>query len=194
MREFSPIAGLRLRPGSTFGRPVQTLPSSVMLDSPALDVMTDFEKVSAVTIAPQATMEHANRKMIENGVRLLVVIDAANVVLGILSAADILGEKPLRLRQEKGLARSEITVDDLMTAQRDLDVLAIDVVRAAKVGHIVATLQSWGRQHAIVVESDGAAHAVRGVFSASQIARSLGVPVHTAEVARTFAEIEAILR
>lgn len=32
-----------------------------------------------------------------------------------------------------------------------------------------------------------------GVFSASQVARQLGIPLHTTEVARTFAEIEAVI-
>jgi hypothetical protein len=32
-----------------------------------------------------------------------------------------------------------------------------------------------------------------GVFSAAQIARQLGVQIHTHEMARTFAEIEALI-
>jgi hypothetical protein len=32
---------------------------------------------------------------------------------------------------------------------------------------------------------------VRGIFSATQIGRQLGVPIHGFEVAHTFAEIEA---
>lgn len=34
---------------------------------------------------------------------------------------------------------------------------------------------------------------LRGLFSATQIARQLGVTIHTSEVARTFSEIEALL-
>jgi hypothetical protein len=32
-----------------------------------------------------------------------------------------------------------------------------------------------------------------GIFSASQIARQLGLQIHTHEMARTFAEIEAVI-
>ncbi|MGH8718732.1 MAG: CBS domain-containing protein, partial [Burkholderiales bacterium] len=65
----------------------------------------------------------------------------------------------------------------------------------AKVGHVVTTLRRAGRQHALIVELDAQSkrQIVRGLFSASQVARQLGVPVHTTEVARTFAEIEATL-
>jgi hypothetical protein len=34
---------------------------------------------------------------------------------------------------------------------------------------------------------------VRGIFSITQIARQLGLPIHAPEIARTFAEIEAVL-
>jgi hypothetical protein len=51
-----------------------------------------------------------------------------------------------------------------------------------------------GRQHALVVESDGRSRQiVRGLFSATQIARQLGATIQTSEIARTFSEIEALL-
>jgi hypothetical protein len=68
----------------------------------------------------------------------------------------------------------------------------LEDVFKAKVGDILATLKASGRQHAMVVEeaADGT-QTVRGLFSATQIARQLGVKVNTAEVAKVFAEIEA---
>jgi hypothetical protein len=58
----------------------------------------------------------------------------------------------------------------------------------------VATLKKAGRQHAVVVERDARGRQlVRGLFSATQVARQLGVAIQTSEVARTFSEIEAML-
>ena len=68
-----------------------------------------------------------------------------------------------------------------------------DVLRS-EVGHVVATLKACGRQHALVVESEtGGVQTLRGIFSASQIARQMGIPLQTTEVVRTFAEIEAAI-
>ena len=70
----------------------------------------------------------------------------------------------------------------------------LEDVRAAKVGHIVASLKQAGRHHELVAEIKklGEVH-IRGIFSASQIARQLGVPLQITELARTFAEIEEAL-
>jgi hypothetical protein len=47
------------------------------------------------------------------------------------------------------------------------------------------------RQHLMISEDEG--RRIRGLFSATQIARQLGVELQTTEVARTFADIEAAL-
>jgi hypothetical protein len=44
----------------------------------------------------------------------------------------------------------------------------------------------------VATEADGR-QVLRGIFSASQIARQLGVQIATHEMARTFAEIEALI-
>jgi hypothetical protein len=67
-------------------------------------------------------------------------------------------------------------------------------LHGTKVGHVVATLRNTGRQHAVVVDAEAnGRQTVRGVFSATQIARQLGIALQTGEIARTFAEIEALL-
>src|SRR5437899_71350 len=99
-----------------------------------------------------------------------------------------------RRRHGKG-RHGEVTVADLMIPRSAIDVLDIDVVLRAEVGHIIATLKEAGRQHALVVDRDQLTREeiVRGVFSVTQIGRQLGVPNLSFEVAQTFAEIEAEL-
>ena len=79
-------------------------------------------------------------------------------------------------------------------AQRDRCARDLDRARA-EVGDIVATLKDVGRQHALVVDRDPLTHeeTLRGIFSATQIGRQLGVPILIFEVAHTFAEIESEL-
>jgi hypothetical protein len=112
----------------------------------------------------------------------------------VITATDILGERPMRVAAERGLRHNELTVADIMTPAAKMEVLALADVEGARVGHVVETLRRAGRQHALVVETSGGVGArVRGIFSLSQVARQLGVVLQTSEIARTFAEIEAAI-
>lgn len=194
LRDYPPLAVYGLKPGSGYARPGQVLPDKATVEDAAVEVMTDLQSVTAVIILPGDTVDEAHARMIQRGVRLLLVVDQNRNVLGLITATDILGEKPLQVAVERGVRRGEIQVRDVMTPLERLEVLDMAEVRSARVGHIVATLQKAGRQHAVVVERDAAGRqTVRGLFSATQIARQLGVTVQTTEVARTFSEIEAAL-
>ena len=193
-REYHPLSAHRLQPGARHHQPGQDV-ERVRVDSPALAVMTDLRQIPAATIDREAPVDAANRFMIRRGVRLLLVSDDARQVLGLITSNDILGEKPVQFALERGIKRQEIRVRDIMTPCERLEVLDYADLIHAEVGHIVATLQHAGRQHALVIDmgGDGRTQTVRGIYSASQIARQLGVAIHTSEVAHTFAEIGAAL-
>lgn len=191
-KNFSPLTSHPFKPGAGFARPTQVLPQNVKLTDPALNVMTDLRSISVVVVRAMTSLDKANAKMIRYGVRMLLVLDDTDKVVGLLTATDVLGEKPVRFLQEMGGSHSDILVRDVMTLQRDLEVLRLGDVTAAKVGDILTTLKKQGRQHAIVVEdnADGS-QTVRGMFSVTQIARQMGLQIKTAEVAKVFTEIEA---
>lgn len=193
-REYSALTPQAMKVGTSFARPSQKMVERVTLDDPALSVMTDLKSISVVTVRAKSPMEKAHSKMKRYGVRTLLVLDETDKVLGLLTSTDILGEKPMRFLQHMGGTHADILVRDIMTPQRELEVLTMQDVVSAKVGHILATLKMSGRQHAMVVEDNPSQpQSVRGIFSATQIARQLGVQIQITAVARTFAEIEAAL-
>jgi hypothetical protein len=126
---------------------------------------------------------------------LLFVVGADDAIIGLITARDTTGERPIKLIRDRGGKHSDLRVEDVMTRHENIEALTIADVLNAEVGHILQTLKHIGRQHAIVVEADpnSGAELVRGIFSATNIGRRLGVPIQTFEVARTFAEIEAAL-
>ncbi|WP_234087118.1 CBS domain-containing protein [Azonexus sp. R2A61] len=164
-------------------------------DSPAIEAMTDFSRIEAVSIVSTATVDEANARMISRGVRLLMVVDKEEAVLGLITARDILGEKPMQIVQGRGGKRGELAVADLMTPIGSLDTLYLNEVLNARVADILEALKTLGRQHILVEDNDPASGLprVRGLFSATHIGRLLGVPVLGFDLPRTFAEIEAAL-
>jgi len=179
-----------LQQGATFVTPRQQVAETVTMDQPALSVMTDFAQVTAHTILPLESIEAARTRMIHVGVRSLLVADDQNRILGIITAFDLSSERPMRIIQNQGIRHADVLVKDIMTPCEQLEVIAMDDLRPAKVGDIVATLQTQGRQHALAVERRaGQSPELRGLFSASQIGRQLGTTIQTVPVAHNFAEI-----
>ncbi len=193
-KEYSPLSASPLKTGSSVVRPVQELPAHVKLSDAATDVMTDLNKVSVISVRAKTSMDKANSKMIRYGVRMLLVLDDNEQVAGLLTANDVLGEKPMHFLQNIGGTHADIMVRDIMTTQRELEVLKFNDVKQAKVGNIVASLKRSHRQHALVVDegADGK-QTVCGLFSITQIARQLGAQVQSFELARTFTEIDAVI-
>jgi hypothetical protein len=205
-REYDPLPIRELGVDAGFRRPTQPQASRVDVESPALQVMTDLMRVSPATIRPQAPLSGANQFMITRGVRLLLVVDDNETVVGVITATDILGERPMVVATGRGLRRDELTVADVMTPAEQVQVVALSDVEGARVGHVLAMLRRAGRQHALVVDFDTLPPArplapparrtmVRGIFSISQIARQLGIALPAGgEVARTFSEIESAIK
>jgi CBS-domain-containing membrane protein len=193
-RHYAPIPSRAMRAGAIVRQPAADAASAITLEDPATAIMTDLRRVPPVLVDPEVDIEAAMRIMIRRNVRSLFVVNVENEVLGLLTATDLLGEKPLQHIQQHGGRRAEIRVRDLMTPHARLEVLPMAEVAHSRVGHVLATLVRAGRQHAIAVEEgpDGR-EVVRGVFSASQLEKQLGRPVPTAPRAHSFAEIEAAL-
>lgn len=192
-REYASLRLVSLQSASGLTVAAVTKPPRVTLDSSATLVMTDFRQVGAATVEPDTVLDSANNYMRRRNVRSLLVIDAPGAVVGILTATDVLGEKPVRFALEYGVKHSEIRVSDIMTPRNLLELLMMKEVENARVGHIVATLREAGRQHLLVGEFSGEGAQVRGVISLSQIARQLGVDLQPQTFAQTFADIERAL-
>ncbi|HUP96989.1 MAG TPA: CBS domain-containing protein [Usitatibacter sp.] len=189
MREYSALNMSPLQAGARVTEPAP--PERVGLDDPAFAVMTDLREVRAATTTPGELMWRAQAHMVERRVRLLFVVGRESEIVGVITATDLLGEKPMRFMQSRGVPHHEIQVGDIMTPASMIEAIPLQDVAQMRVGHIVATLKAVGRQHLMVAEDGG--QRVRGLFSASQVARQLGVQLQTSEVAQTFADVEAAL-
>ncbi len=178
---YAPLRNTRGRVGDRYRLPVPGAPEPLRLDSPALEVMTDLRRVSAVTTDGNTSIANANQTMIARGVRALFVVDDTRRILGILTSSDLLGERPIQLAQARGIHYDEVAARDIMTPAERLEVVDLRDVQHARVGNIIATLRLASRQHALVVEDvegGGATgdRTVCGIFSLTQIGRRLGIP------------------
>lgn len=110
----------------------------------ALAVMVDFHWVCPVTVEPNRNIDEALQHMIGARVRTLLVM-AKEHVIGLITAYDIQGEKPLQFLRGPNCIHpkcrhEDIVVADIMTAVAALPTLQLEDVRKAQIGDVPGNL------------------------------------------------------
>jgi len=189
------LATFRLADGTCIAQAQPQRRAQVTLESPAMSVMTDLTEVRAATAPSGISLDQAEATMIQQGVRLLFVVDQMPCVEGIVTADALRGDKPMRLIHQRNVRRDELVVADVMSKLSDLDMVDFGTLERASVGSVAATLKKFGRPHLLVVERATAQNGprIRGLVSHSQLERQLGTSLPILEIATTFIEIEMAL-
>ena len=195
MNDDAALPTFRLESGTSIAQATPWSNAPVTLDSPALAVMTDLTLVKAATTHPSTALRQAEQMMIYQGVRMLFVVTDMPSFEGLITSTDLRGDKQMRAVHDRGLHYDELCVADVMTELAQIDAIDFARLQVARVGHLVATLQRYGRNHLLVVENATAAtpRRVRGVISRTQIERQLGHAIEIAPIASSFSEIERAL-
>jgi CBS domain containing-hemolysin-like protein len=191
MKQDASLPTFRLEPGIALAQVQPMSTGAVTLDSPALDVMTDLALVKAANVVPSTSLRQAEQVMIYQGVRMLFVVSEMPSLEGLITTTDLHGDRLMRIVAERNVHHDELSVGDLMTPLSMLDAIDFDRMKTATVGHVVATLKRFGRNHLLVAQSatTQTPHRVRGVISRAQIERQLGVPIDIMPIAGSFSEI-----
>lgn len=144
---------------------------------PALTVMTDFRERASVTVAVTAAIDEALEHMRHAGVRCAFTIDDRSRVVGLITAYDIVGEKPMQYMQSRAITRREVLVRDIMqrvAAWRVADIKQIERVSVAAVAHMFAEKRLT---HLPIMEtSEAGEQRLRGLLSAAKVKRLLSRP------------------
>ncbi len=155
------------------------------LESPATSVFTDFSTHRPLVIESNTTIDQAQTFMEQTHVKLQLVVDPLSKFVGTLTLADLVGERVGRI-VGAGVRREDIAIKDVMTPRQQL--LAIDFreLETARIGDVVATLRQEHNRHFLVLDHD--THLIRGIFSSSDLARRLHIPIDISN-APSFADI-----
>jgi CBS domain-containing protein len=142
---------------------------------PAVVVMTDFRERPSVTVSELSTIDAALEHMKHAGVRSAFATDgSARAVVGMITAYDILGEKPMRLMQAISTPRSEMLVRDIMQRIGEWKVVDIEDVERATVASVAQLFMDSDLSHVPVMETDARGEQrLRGLLSAARVKRLL---------------------
>jgi hypothetical protein len=183
----------------TLAKPGSHAVGAVTPESPAATLMTDLRQLPAVRIAEDRTLAEAESHMVAAGVRLLFVVDARDILIGLVTAYDLAGEKPIKASMARDSSPDlhkphAVLVRDIMQPVTEWRGIDFPSVERARIGDIVQTFEELGQPHLLVFElTDDEVPVVRGLFSATQLERVLGVRFNLISRPGSFAEIEQVL-
>lgn len=151
-------------------------PWHVNRHDPAITIMTDFRERTSVTVSDAATIDDALEHMKHTGVRCAFAIDERRrVVVGMITAYDIMSERPMRHMQATEIPRSEVLVSDIMIPVAEWRIADMEMVERASVGDIARLCDEAGLTHLPVMEVNSVGESrLRGLMSAAKIRRLLG--------------------
>lgn len=143
-------------------------------DDPALTVMTDFRERSSVTVAGNTPIDAALEHMKHTGVRCAFVTGDAGVI-GLITAYDILGEKPLSFMQgTSGTEREDVLAKHLMQPVAAWSVLGVRDLETASVEDVYRMFVGTQLTHVPVIEYDlDGVPRLRGLLSHAKVRRLL---------------------
>lgn len=155
------------------------------MHSPAIEFFTDFKKHRPLTIEGSTLAVDVEMLMRKAHVRMKLVVDADNEFIGTISTED-LSEQYFMIRIANGERLDEITVSDMMCPKDNILALDLDQLERSSISDIIETLKRSGQQHCLVV--DRSHDHIRGLISASDVARRLHMPIKIERVP-TFVDI-----
>lgn len=170
---------LRPIPGITLAAPGGD-PWLVSRTDPAHSVMTDFHERSAVVVPGDTPIDAALEHLKHTGTRSAFVVNKdGRHVLGMITAYDIQGEKPIRHLQSVGCnhntcSRDDVLVQDIMEKAAEWQVADIKDIESSTIDMLLSLFKATGRTHIAVIEkSEEHGARLRGMFSAAKIMRLL---------------------
>jgi hypothetical protein len=141
-------------PTSHLARPPRKpeIHSHATLSDRALSVFTDLRYSAIVTADHLDPLAATAELLMRSGVHMGFVTDVHGRIVGMVSAEQLSGERPLQRALAAHVHHSELTLEDLMTPLTDWAVVDAGELAHARVGDVVATLHATGQRYLFVTE------------------------------------------
>jgi len=151
------------------------LNKQINLASSALEIFTDFEKTQPMVVDSSMSAIDAEKLMQTEHIRLKFVVNNNNHLLGVVSLEDLNSQEIIK-RISGGENREELSVTDFMRPRKGLKSFEYSDLSKASINDVIGALKDSGYRHCLVVDREQ--HKIRGIISASDIARTLQLQIN----------------
>lgn len=175
MLKSMPVTMLKLKSVQGHSLPIPGFePWYVRATDPAMSVMIDYRTRSSVTVSETARLDNALEHMKHAGVKCAFVIDEKKTVIGMITAHDMLGEKPQQHMHFTGATHDDVLVKDIMQKISDWRVADIKDIEQSTVGDVWEAFNETRMTHLPVMETtESNEQRLRGLLSFAKVKRLL---------------------
>jgi hypothetical protein len=166
---------------------------SCMPQDPALSLLTDLQHSACIVASHRDDLERTLHLMRRANVRMVFVSGADGQLVGMVTAEDIQGERPVVRASSHMVRHGELTLADVMHPVSHWDTVDMAQVRTARLGDVAATMHEHGLRYLLVTQHKDGATVLRGLFSAHRLEMALNTTIEPDLHSRTFAELEQVL-
>lgn len=136
---------------------------------------TDFDLYDPLTLDMTTSADVARLLMLKAHNNICLVVDGDEKVLGLVGLDEV-SDQTITACLDKNIRRDAITLGDVMVIKKSIQGLDIKDVEHADIKTVIEHLVSHGQQYCLVV--DPVKNIIRGVFSAKEISKKLGVDIN----------------
>ncbi|MGR6874971.1 CBS domain-containing protein [Pseudomonas sp. HK3] len=170
-----------------FSWPVEK--NDISMASPATLFFTDFEKTEPLVVDASTSADLARLLMLKAHVKLKLVVDSDYKFLGIISLEEV-SDQRITAQMTKNIKREDITVADLMVPKIKVKGFDFSDIAHTDIESVIYHLKDNGQQHCLVLDKQ--TNKIRGIFSASDISRKLGLPINVQDKSNFYRVFSAI--
>lgn len=163
------------------------------LTDPASSQLTDLRLAPCVTVDHHDAIAPTLHVMQRARVRMAFVTGVGGELVGLVTADDLQGERPMLCAMADHISVEELTLEQVMTPLAGWQVVDAWQIEHSRLGNVAATMREHGLRYLLVVQRTESTSEIRGLISARRLEQALGIELGHGLHSRSFAEIEAAL-
>ena len=181
---LTPVAGQPMLPQAML---------SAKLTDPATSQLTDLRLAPCVTVDQHDGIRATLHVMQRARVRMAFVTGLSGELVGLVTADELQGERPLLRAMADHIGIEELTLDQVMAPLNEWLVVDEWQIEHSRLGNVAATMREHGLRYLLVVQRGERSTEISGLISARRLEQVLDIDLDSRLHSRSFAQIEAAL-
>jgi len=165
-------------------------------DDLATELLRDFSRQNPLTVRSSEDIHAIGKKLEISGETLCVVINRKDDVIGVLHLKDLIGSLPMSIASQRGSAIADLVAQDVMRPVWSLPTMGFSKLQSLTVDDLLSIFRELHSDYLLVTETVAGEEGkvVRGLLSADELSRRLGVQVNTTPRPESFSDIVHAVR